>query len=179
MLQIRPLARTALLIAALVALAGLARLAPHAPNMTPVAAIGLFAAFATRRASLGVLASLLAIALSDLAVGGYDAGVQAVVWASLAIPALLGARIAQRRGIALFGLAGGAVLLGSVAFFLATNLAVWAFSGMYAQTGAGLAACFAAAVPFFKFTLAGDLAWTGALFGAWALLTAPRRAHAR
>src|SRR5579884_2790272 len=52
------------------------------------------------------------------------------------------------------------------AFLGLTNFGVWATQALYPHTGAGLAACYAAAVPFFRNALAGDLAWTLALFGA-------------
>ena len=54
-------------------------------------------------------------------------------------------------------------------FFTVTNLAVWAFSGMYPDTGTGLVACYAAALPFFQNTLAGDLWFSTILFGGMAL----------
>jgi hypothetical protein len=41
---------------------------------------------------------------------------------------------------------------------------------MYPLTGAGLAACFAAALPFFQNSLAGDLFYSALLFGGFALL---------
>ena len=58
----------------------------------------------------------------------------------------------------------------SVVFFLATNLAVWAFEGLYTQDLAGLSRCYVAALPFFKNTVIGDLFWTGVLFGGYHLL---------
>ena len=41
---------------------------------------------------------------------------------------------------------------------------------MYPLTLSGLAACYVAAVPFFQNTLAGDLFYSGLLFGGFALL---------
>jgi hypothetical protein len=40
---------------------------------------------------------------------------------------------------------------------------------MYPKTGAGLAECFLAAIPFFHYTLLGDLFYVGVLFGAFEL----------
>ena len=160
------------LVLGLAALAGVARVMPHAPNFTPVAAVGLYVAFATRRASLGVLTALIAVVAADLAIGGYQWQVQAVVWAALAVPALFGARIPAFGGNAAktMGIASGAAFAGALLFFIASNLATWAFTGMYANTAAGLMTAFAAAVPFFKYTLAGDLLWTAVFFGAHAAL---------
>ena len=65
----------------------------------------------------------------------------------------------------------------SLIFFAATNFAVWAFSGMYSLDMAGLVAVLRAALPFLKYTVAGDLFWAAVLFGgAWLVqrLTARR-----
>ena len=54
-----------------------------------------------------------------------------------------------------------AVLFGSIAHFTLTNFAVWAFTAMYAKTLSGLALSYTMAIPFFKWTLAGDLFFAG------------------
>jgi len=157
--------------------AALARLAPHAPNMTPVAACALFAAFATGRARWGAGTALAALAVSDLAIGGYDPLVAASVYACLAAPAFLGARIDRGAPAARIGLfAGGGALASSALFFIVTNAAEWASGRIYPMTAEGLAACYQAALPFLRFTLAGDLLWTGALFGSYLAATRLRAA---
>ncbi|MDX1666478.1 MAG: DUF6580 family putative transport protein, partial [Saprospiraceae bacterium] len=65
----------------------------------------------------------------------------------------------------------GSSLLASVVFFLITNFGVWAGSPLYPPTAEGLAACYIAGIPFFWNTLLGDLFFTGALFGAFELLS--------
>jgi hypothetical protein len=40
---------------------------------------------------------------------------------------------------------------------------------MYPLTAGGLVACYVAAIPFFQNTLAGDLFYSGLLFGGFAL----------
>ena len=65
---------------------------------------------------------------------------------------------------------GAAAVASSVLFFLLTNFSVWLGSSVYPQTFAGLAACYVAAIPFFQNTLAGDLFYSGLLFGGFALL---------
>ena len=64
----------------------------------------------------------------------------------------------------------------SLAFFLGTNFAHWAVTGQYPISLSGLSACYLAALPFLKYTLAGDLVFSGVLFGAAALVgrAAPR-----
>ena len=53
-------------------------------------------------------------------------------------------------------------------FFVATNLAVWAEGALYPRTLDGLAACYFAAIPFFGWTLGGDLFYTALMFGLFA-----------
>ena len=61
-----------------------------------------------------------------------------------------------------------AALTCSLIFFAVTNLAVWAFSGMYSLDLTGLIQCYTLALPFLKYTIAGDLFWAAVLFGgAW------------
>ena len=54
-------------------------------------------------------------------------------------------------------------------FFLSTNFSVWLFQGLYEKTPAGLAACYTAALPFYRPMLAGDVFYAAVLFGAAAL----------
>ena len=62
----------------------------------------------------------------------------------------------------------GTMVACSLVFFLLSNGAVWAFSGMYPLTGQGLTQCYIAALPFLDKTVLGDLFWTAVLFGgAW------------
>jgi hypothetical protein len=62
----------------------------------------------------------------------------------------------------------------SLIFFVATNFAVWAFSGMYPLTWQGLVQCYTAALPFLDKTVLGDLFWTAVLFGgAWLVQRVP------
>ncbi len=63
-------------------------------------------------------------------------------------------------------------LAGSMQFFLISNLPSWLWSaGLYAHNLSGLAACYAAAIPFFRHTLESDLLYAAVLFGAHAWLS--------
>lgn len=166
--NVSKLASYAALAATLIAFAAMARLLPHPPNFTPVAAIALFAACVTRSSAAGLAIAAAAMVVSDLSIGFYDWRVMAAVYFAFALPALLGrtlpaGRLAPAR-------TGAFALAASVWFFLVTNAAVWAFGPLYPTTAAGLGAAYTSALPFFKYTLAGDLAWTAALFGGWAAL---------
>ena len=55
-------------------------------------------------------------------------------------------------------------LASSISFFLVSNFAVWACWNMYPKNAAGLVASYAAALPFFRRSLAGDLVFTVTMF---------------
>ena len=60
---------------------------------------------------------------------------------------------------------GAGVVLGPTSFFLLTNYAVWAGSGMYPQTTAGLGACYIAGIPFYRNDLVSTAIVAGLAFG--------------
>jgi hypothetical protein len=94
-----------------------------------------------------------------------------VTWAWYAGILLLGGTLKENSGALRVG---GAALAASVSFFLLSNFAVWVVWAMYPKTLAGLAACYLAALPFFRHSLAGDLFFTVAFFGLGALLEGAR-----
>lgn len=144
----------------LIALGIAGRFLPHAYNFTPLAAIALFSS-----AYLGwryALAAILAILLiSDSLLGFYHWPIMLTVYASLLLTAGLGRliKVNSANGI-LVGTLGASLL-----FYLATNFAVWFFGTMYPHTPAGLAQSYIMAIPFFRNSLAGDLVYSGLLFG--------------
>ncbi len=147
------------------------------PNFSAVAAAALFAGFLFRRNLLAALAvPLAAMVLSDLMIGGYDWRQMIVVYAALAAPALLGRRIAAPiSNAARAAMVPLSSLAASMLFFLASNAAVWAWSGMYDHSPAGFLDCFVSALPFFRYTILGDLAFSLSLFALYAAATATRR----
>jgi hypothetical protein len=159
------------LVVFLVALDVAARLIPHVPGVWPVAASALFAGRMLRLPLLAFVVPLAATVLSNVFLPGDDGRVLLVVAAALCVPALLGIAIRRRGGAAP---TVAAMIGSSLVFFAATNFAVWAFDGMYPMTLAGLARCYAAALPFLDRTVVGDLAWCAALFGgAWLVQHGP------
>lgn len=145
--------------------AAASRLIPHPPNLTPIAAMALFggAHFDDRR--LAFLIPLAAMFLSDLVIGLH--GLLPVVYASFALIVCIGFWLRPRKSV--FRVAG-AVLAGSVSFFVITNFGVWAWGSLYPKTLDGLVAAYVAAIPFFRNTLMGDAIYTVALFGGFAML---------
>jgi hypothetical protein len=171
-----PLGHDLLLLLFLVGLDVAARLLLHVPNVSPVAASALFAAMMLRRRPLALLVPLAAMLIGDAVAGFYDWRVAAVVYAALMLPAVAG-MVASRYRASRAVLP--AVIVCSLLFFVTTNLAVWAFSGLYSLDLAGLAQCYTLALPFLKYTMAGDLFWAAVLFGgAWLVQRLTARATA-
>lgn len=149
----------------LVVLAACARLLPHPWNFTPLMAIGLFAGTYARKTSVGILATMSALALSDAIMGFYSGFWY--VYAAMLIPVLLGRVIRNRSGV---GAVIAAALGSSLSFFLITNFMVWATSQLYPRTVAGLTASYVAGIPFYQNQLLGDAFYTFAMFGGYALV---------
>ncbi len=143
----------------IIILAAASRLLPHPPNVTPLTAIALLGG-ATLAPVQAFLLPLAALALSDAFIGFHQTA--PFVYASFLIVAALGMRLKSDRAA---GRIAGACLASSVLFFLVTNFGVWLVGGLYPRTGAGLAECFTAAIPFFRNSVLGDFAFTAALFG--------------
>jgi hypothetical protein len=150
----------------MVLLGACARLAPHPWNFTPIMAIGLFAGYQGRKASTGVLTTLLALALSDAVMGFYRGFWY--VYAAALIPVFLGWLIRNRSSA---GAIAAAALASSLSFFFITNFMFWATSLWYPHTVAGLSACFLGAIPFYQNQILGDAFYTAAIFGGYAALS--------
>ena len=155
------------LVAFLIGFDVAARLLPHVPGFMPIAATALFAGRTLRIPALAVLVPLIAMALSGMALPGDDWRITLVVFAALAIPALAGMLTRAYRGAVPVV---ATMVSCSLIFFLASNFAVWAFSGMYPATWQGLVQCYVAALPFLDKTVLGDLFWTAILFGGAGLV---------
>jgi hypothetical protein len=160
-----PLRTDILLVLFLIGFDVAARLLMHVPNVSPVAASALFAGMMLSRRSLALLVPLAAMLIGDLLIGFDDWRVSAVVYAAMLLPAAAGILASRYRPSRVVVPAAVAC---SLNFFAATNFAVWAFSGMYSLDTAGLVQCYTLALPFLKYTVAGDLFWCAVLFGgAW------------
>jgi len=168
----------ALVFIALVALAAGSRFIGAAPNFAAVAAVALFAGFYFGGRLVAIAVPVIAMLIADAFLGTYDWRQMVIVYACLAMPVLFRSWLGAP-GRVRFGRAMAASLVCSAAFFLFTNLAVWAFGTIYTHDFAGLGRCFSLALPFFRFTLAGDLCFAVLLFGGYALAarSAPGRAR--
>jgi uncharacterized protein DUF6580 len=151
----------------LIAVGALSRLAPHPPNFTPVGSIALFggARLAGWQAFAIPLAIMLVADMGLRALFGYPFAF--VSYACFMINVLLGRML---RGSTSVGRIAAFAFAGSVQFFLLTNFVTWARGTMYPHTLDGLMTCYIAALPFFAWTVAGDLFFSALLFGAYELL---------
>ncbi len=138
-------------------------------NFSPVLAVALFggACFTDRR--LAMLVPLAIMLIADVIIGLH--AMMPVIYLCLAATVLLASGLLKGRlGVVRVALAAVGSATG---FYLVTNFAVWLTSGMYPLTGSGLAACYAAGLPFYQFgSLPGTVLWSAVLFGGFALLTA-------
>ena len=128
-----------------VLIAALTRLVPHPPNFAPITAMSLFAGAYFTRKQLAFIVPLLAMLISDLFLGFYTISI--FVYLSFAVITWMGQQ--QNK------VTPKIVLLGSVLFFLISNLGVWLLH--YPKTIDGLVTCFALAKPFFATSLIGDI----------------------
>ncbi|MCC2630417.1 MAG: hypothetical protein K0S38_226 [Candidatus Paceibacter sp.] len=154
--------KTSLLIALLLVVVGITgRLLPHLPNFTPITAIALFS---TTYLSLRYSATIFFITMlvADIFIGFYQWQMMVAVYGSFLLAACIGLLVRKRTSL---GTIVVATVSASVSFFLITNWAVWQFGTMYEHSYFGLMQSYSMAIPFFRYSLAGDLMYTGLLFG--------------
>ncbi|NCS90340.1 MAG: hypothetical protein AUK34_06915 [Ignavibacteria bacterium CG2_30_36_16] len=141
------------------------RFLPHPPNFVPIAAMALFGGAYFSNKKLAFLVPFAAMIISDMVIGFHS--VMWAVYLSFALIVVIGMSVRRNKK-------AGSIILASVSasvsFFVITNFAHWLIDPIYAKTGSGLAACYIAAVPFFHYTLLGDLFFVGVMFGAYELV---------
>ena len=154
----------------LIVVVAASRFLPHPPNVACVSALGMFAGcyLVGRRAYLVPAAVLF---ISDLigqafgvpGLGFYSPVAMLFVYGGAMAAVPVGRWMAKSQSK--LRLPAGSLVASSL-FFLLSNLGVW-FAGWYPMTGAGFVACFVNAIPFFGYTVAGDLIFALLLFGVW------------
>lgn len=158
-----------------VLLAVAVRFMPHPLAFTPVAAALLY--FGARGARRQLWIPFVMLAVSDVVLTKFVYVYQFswdhfVTWAWYAAILWLGTNLhdsaALRDKMAWLRVAGAA-LASSISFFIVSNFAVWACWPTYPKSFAGLMSCYAAAIPFFRHEVAGDLLFTAVMFGVPAL----------
>jgi hypothetical protein len=134
---------------------------PHTAWLNFTAVGGALLYFGARRSWREMVAPLAVLIAADYCLTVYayhyafhwESYVPTWIWYAAAI--VLGQILLRARTS--FVRVAAATLLGPTSFFVISNYAVWAEGGMYPHTLAGLEACFAAAIPFYR----NDLVSTG------------------
>ncbi len=157
------------------------RFLPHPPNFACLGALGLFAGcyLVGRKAYLvPAVALLLSDVVGQLAgipgLGFYHPVVMIATYlgVSLAVPVGRWIRSSTSAGRLIWMRLPMAAVAASTIFFLLSNFGVW-LGPWYPNTPAGLVSCFIAAIPFYTYTLAGDLFFAFVMFGAYELSFRP------
>jgi hypothetical protein len=140
---------------------------------TPTAAAAVFAGFYFSRLAIAVMVPVAILATSDLILPAYNnVPVLLVTYAAMIAPICLGRLLrAENRGAAIAWKLALCGLLPATLFFIVSNFAVWAFQSDYETSFAGLLECYAAALPFYRWMLAGDIFYMTVLAGCWLAAT--------
>jgi len=165
-----------ILIVSMILMAALSRLLPHPPNFTPIGGMALFGAAYFGKKYWAILVPLIALWISDLVLnnviyGAYFDGFSwmglPMVYAAFILIALMAGTVIKKikpKNLLV------ASLLASTIFFVVTNLGAWWMNPMYPKSALGIVEAYVAGLPFFVNTIAGDLFFTGVLFGSFELL---------
>ena len=153
-----------LVLLTIVVVAAFTRLMPHWPNFTAIGAVALFGGAYFDKKYLSFVVPFAALFVTDLIIGFHST--MWAVYLSFALIVVIGFNLREQRKILSVGVSA---VTASVLFFLITNFAVWLSSPMYPPTIAGLIESYVLAIPFFHYTLLGDLFYVGVIFGIYEL----------
>jgi hypothetical protein len=159
----------------------LSRIIPHMPNFTAVGATALFAGSILMPRMLAFLLPIIILWVSDLLLNNflyknmYPEAYTGWVWMGstwvylsfLAITFIGQVFIKRVQFLPILT----ASITASVLFFLVTNFGVWLHNPIWSQDFNGFSQCLLIALPFFWNTLAGDLIFSGVLFGSYYLIS--------
>jgi hypothetical protein len=161
-------------VTGMILIAAFSRLIPHWPNVTAVAAIALFGGARLSNKLTAFLIPLAALFLTDLILGFHSTMLP--VYLAFMIAVALGISISKQRNFGLIGLTAAG---STVIFFLITNFGAWLATPWYPNDMSGLIMAYTAGLAFFHDgamgispfvnSLLGDLSYTMALFGVYAL----------
>lgn len=143
----------------------LSRLMPHAPNIAAITSLLIFSGVYLPKRFLWT--PFLALLISDYFIGFYGTDML-WVYGSYLLIGLLGFWLKSHKKFTniIF-----TAFTSSVLFFLITNFGVWAPPNKwYNHTLEGLIQSYTLALPFFRNSLIGDLAYTIVLFGGYELI---------
>lgn len=157
----------------LLAIGVLGRWAQPEWNFTPTAAVAALGGYYFRRLLPAVLLPVSVLVISDVLLAPHDSWpVFATVQLMMLVPMLIGRSARDASGAPAAWRWAMCGVVPATAFYVVTNFAVWAFTGLYAKTLAGLEQCYVAAVPFYRAMLAGDVFYLIVLGGCLAIARA-------
>lgn len=134
------------------------------PNVAPIAAMALFGAAYFRSRALAFVVPLTAMLVTDAIIGFHDTMIY--VYGAFVLIALIGYALSRNIKPLTIGISAMAA---SVLFFIVTNFGVWLMiPGPHNL--ATLMVVYELGIPFFKYTLVGDLFFCGVLFGGYELI---------
>jgi hypothetical protein len=149
------------LVLLLVVITAAMRFLPHLDNFSPIGALAIFSgAYITDKRYF--ILPLVVLFIGDAVTGFYSAYVMIAVYVGFACSAVL-AKLMLKRSISAHRFLV-ATILGALAFYMISNVGMWWVA--YPQTPVGLLQCWAEGLPFLARSLAGDLIYGAALFGA-------------
>ena len=140
-----PFNKSQKIVLAIIIFGILARLIPHPPNFSPVTAIALFSGLNFKNKKFAFLIPILILFISDLFIG--ISVINIFVYSGFLLVVQLGSKISSIRFLN--------IILASLIFFIISNFGVWIIG--YPKTIDGLILCYTMAIPFFGYSLAGDL----------------------
>jgi hypothetical protein len=166
----------------LLLVAVLSRLLPHAGWLNFTAVGGALLYFGARRPWREMLAPLAVLVATDVYLTTYVYHYSfvwqayATTWAWYLAAMALGTILLKSKTSFLRVAAG--VVLGPTSFFVVSNYAVWAGSGMYPRTLGGLGACYVAGIPFYRNDMLSTALVCAVAFGVPVLVRRMSTAHA-
>ena len=147
--------------------AAFVRLIPHPPNFAPIAAMALFGGAYFSKKWAAFIVPITAMFITDLFLGFHET--MWAVYLSFVLIVVIGMLMLKEKKVSNVFFAS---VISSVSFFVITNFGIWLSTPYYEKTGAGLAMCYTAAIPFFHQTLLGDLFFVAILFGLFEIVKA-------
>ena len=123
------------------------RLIPHLPNFTPVTSLALFSGLMLKRKWLSIVIPLIAMMISDMVLG----------FSLISLWVYLGIALISFVSWFFNKINVNSILLSSLVFFIVSNFGVWVLD--YPHTIEGLVMCYTLAIPFFGYSILGDLFW--------------------
>jgi len=153
-------------IGLLITFAIITRLMPHPFNFTAIGALALFSGSVISNKKLAFIIPFLAMIIADAFLGFHSSMIP--VYLCFAVTVWIGMTMIKKINLLTIP---SAAFFSSILFFLVTNLPFWyADISLYPLTWQGTLESYTAALPFFGNQIAGDLFYSGTLFGAYYIL---------